>query len=365
MLRHTTFLIAVAISSVSVAADKSRPLADAIKAINEQAAKLPESRTQPPLTEDEVVKCIESFRRPTPVPGDLESHLKTLSDEEFRGLKAVAETRRLPKDIILRQFVRYNDGTGVEHGWWVRLILMRQDKCPFALPIRQESMFRRPYTQKEREFQDEVHRTGSFPTMGRLVAYFDDDPQFGKVQEFSKAEADSLAAAVKKAIEERKADDLLKAYYWEKAAKETRTWVRGEMESLTKHQLLAVSVSPRRFGGRLTQWQGLTMWDSNLPVLGYIVVKFADNDLPNTVWLEFGHTQDGARLVNYIVSRDDFPRMKGKPLSKGGFRVHSFLTPLPENGCFDDYTQIDNAPDEMPGLRNANLELWKIKPTPR
>ena len=130
MLRHTTFLIAVAISSLSVAADESRPLADAIKAIHEQAAKLPECRAQSPLTEDEVVKCIETFRRPNPAPGDLYLHLKTLSDEEFQKLTAVAETRRLPKEIILRQFVRYNDGTGVEHGWWVRLILMRRTNAP-------------------------------------------------------------------------------------------------------------------------------------------------------------------------------------------------------------------------------------------
>ena len=292
MLRRIAFLIVVAISSVCVAADQSRPLADAIKAVNEQAAKLPECRAQSPLTEDEVVKCIKTSCRPNPAPGDLYLHLKTLSDEDFQKFKGIVETRRLPEDIILRQFVRYNDGTGVEHGWWVRLILTRQNKCPFALPIRQEVMFRRPYTQKERQFQDEVHRTGSFPTMGRLVAYFDDDPQFGKVQEFSKAEADTLAAAVKKAIEERRADDLLKTYCWEKVAKETRTWAREEAESLTKHRLAAVSVKPRQFGGGLTHWQGLTMWDSNLPVLGYIVVTFADNDLPNPVWLEFGHTQD-------------------------------------------------------------------------
>ena len=81
-----------------------------------------------------------------PAPGDLYLHLKTLSDDEFQKLKAVAETRSLPKDVILRQFVRYNDGTGVEHGWWVRLILMRQDKCPFSLTIRQDAAFRRPYT---------------------------------------------------------------------------------------------------------------------------------------------------------------------------------------------------------------------------
>ena len=200
--------------------------------------------------------------------------------------------------------------------------------------------------------------------MGRLVAYFDDDPQVGRVPGFSKEEADRLAAAVKKAIEEKRADDLLKTYCWEKADKETRTWAGDEAKSLTKRQLRAVSVSPRQFGGKLTHWQGLKIWDSNLPVLGYIVVEFRDNTLPNPIWLEFGRTQDGARLVNYIVSRDDFPRMKGKPLPKGGFQVRAFQMPLAENGWVEFYTQIDNAPDEMPGLQNINFELWKIRHTP-
>ncbi len=362
MLRHSVFLIVIVIPSLSVAADGSRSLADAIRAINEQAAKLPEGRAQRPLTEDEVIKCIERFSRPNLPPGNHDAHLKRLSDEEFRGVKAIVETHRLPKEIVLRQFVRYDDGTGVEHGWWVRLILMRQDKCPFGLPIRQESIFRRPYTQKERQFRDEMRRRHLIPTMGRLVAYFDGDLKFGKVQEYSTQEADRLADAVKKAISDKNTDDLLKTYQWEKVAERTRKWVRGEVESLTKRQLSAVSVSPRQFGGRLTHWQGFQTWDPNLQVLGYVTLTFADKDDPNPVSLEFGHAPGGARLVNYIVSRDDFPRMKGKPLAKGGIQVQSFQMALPDNDWFDFYSQIENAPDELPGLQNANLELWKTKP---
>ena len=44
MLRHSVFLIVIVIPSLSVAANGSRSLADAIRAINEQAAKLPEGR---------------------------------------------------------------------------------------------------------------------------------------------------------------------------------------------------------------------------------------------------------------------------------------------------------------------------------
>lgn len=364
MLGHAVLLVAIAGASVSLADDGTRSLAEAVRAVNQQAAKSPESRGQSPLTEDDVVKSIERFSRLQPLPEKEPQEPKRLSEEEFQKLKRIATTRRLPKDVVLRQFVRYNEGTCVEHGWWVRLMLMRQATCPFSLTIRQESAFRRPYTQKERQFQEEMRRTGLVPTMGRLVAYFEEDPGFKAVQEFSAHEADRLAQAVKKAIRDGKTEDLLKTFHWEKVDEATRTWVREEAEQLVKRQLATVSVSPRRFSGRLTNWWGLRIWDPNLPVLGYVVLEFADKDVPRSIWLEFGETRAGARLVNYIVSRDDGPRMIGKPLPGGGFSVQSFLTNHPEKGWSELYSQID-APDELSALQNANLELWKVDPTPR
>lgn len=366
MLGHAVLLVAIAGACASLADDGTRSLAEAVGAINQQAAKSPESRGQSPLTEDEVVKSIEKYSRPKPLPEGGDEGPKRLSDEEFQKLQRIVTTRRLPKEVVLRQFVRYNDGTCVEHGWWVRLILMRQDTCPFSLTVRQESAFRRPYTQKERQFQAEMRRTGLVPTMGRLVAYFEEDPKCAAVQEFSAQEADRLAQAVKKAIQDGKTEDLLQTFHWEKVDEATRTWVRQEAEQLVKRQLASVSVSPRRFGGRLTSWWGLRIWDPNLPVLGYVVLEFADKDkdAPRSIWLEFGETRDGARLVNYIVSRDDGPRMIGKPLPGGGFSVQSFLTNHPEKGWSEFYSQID-APDELPALQNANLELWKLDLTRR
>ena len=362
MLGHAVLLVVIAGASVSLADDGTRSLAEAVGAVNQQAAKSPESRGQSPVTEDEVVKAIEKFSRSKPVPEGEKQEIRRLSDEELQKLKRIVTTRRLPKDVVLRQFVRYNDGTCVEHGWWVRLILMRQDTCPLSLTVRQEPAFRRPYTQKERQFQAEMRRTGLVPTMGRLVAYFEEDPKFAAVQKFSAQEADRLAQAVKKALQDGKTEDLLKTFHWEKVDEATRTWVRQEAEQLVKRQLAAVCVSPRRFGGRLTNWWGLRIWDPNLPVLGYVVLGFADKDAPRSIWLEFGETRDGARLVNYIVSRDDGPRMIGKPLPGGGFSVQSFLTNHPEKGWSEFYSQI-GAPDELPALQNANLEIWKLNPT--
>ena len=360
MFRHALFLAVMAVASASLAGDGTRSLTEAVKAVNEQAAKSPESRAQKPLTEDEVIKALEKFSRPNPAPNEGDRELKQLSDEEFQELKGIVKTRRLPKDVILRQFVRYNNGDCVEHGWWVRLLLMRQNKCPIGLTVRQESVFRRPYTQKERQFQDDVRRTGAVPTLGRLVAYFDKDPKFAAVRKFSAQKANRLADAVKEAVKAGKADDLMDCYHWDDVDEATLAWVRREAEQLVKRQLSAVSVQPRSFGGRLKHWWGLQIWDPNTPVLGYVVLEFKDKNEPRSIWLEFGDTEDGARLVNYIVSHDDRPRMIGKPLPGGGFRVGGFMTFHPEHGWLESYSQID-APDELPALQNANLEIWKIK----
>ena len=350
MLPHALLLIVLGAASVNVADDGATSLAEAVRAINKQAAKAPESRIQKPLTEDQVVKPIEELARDD-----------RLSDAEYRQLKRIVATRRLPRNVILRQFVRYNEGTCVQHGWWVRLMLLRDSHAPFSLTIREESLLRRPYTQKERLFQDEVRRRG-IGTMSRLVAYFDEDPKFGAVQRFPPQEADRLADSIEKAVNDGKAEDLRKAYYWEGVDDGSRAEVRSEAEQLVKRQLRSVSVAPRRFGGRLHHWRGFQTWDPNLPVLGYIVLEFADGAGPRSVWLEFGKTQDGARLVNYIVTQDG-PLMIGKPLSRP-IRVHAVSSVHPENGWDEFHFQID-APDELPALQNANLELWKLQRTPQ
>ncbi len=83
--------------------------------------------------------------------------------------------------------------------------------------------------------------------------------------------------------------------------------------------------------------------------------------MADSVWLEFGENAGVARLVNYIVTRDNGPGRVGKPLghlSMGGI-------PLADagDGWFDSYSQID-ASDDWPALQNANFEFWKIRLKP-
>ena len=224
--------------------------------------------------------------------------------------------------------MRYNDGTGVEHGWWVRLMLLRDNQAPFILTVRQESLFRRPYTQKERLFQDEVRRIGhsNLEPAGRVLRRGPEVlgrtailPARGRSAGRRREEGRSTTG---------RRTDLLKTYHWEGVDQETRAAVSREAERLVKRRLASVSVSPRRFGGRLYHWQGFRIWDPNLPVLGYVVLEFADNAGPKSVSLEFGETRDGARLVNYIVSQDDRPPCRRQSLS-GPISVQGFpMVPL-------------------------------------
>jgi hypothetical protein len=349
MVPHAVLLVVVGAASASVPDEGTVSLADAVRAINDQAAKFPESRGLKPLTQQQVVKSIAELDRKD-----------RLSDAEYRQLKQIVETRRLPGNVVLRQFVRYNEGTCVRHGWWVRLMLLRDNRGPFTLTIREEPVFRRPYTQMERFFQEEV-RQGGMGTLSRLVAYFDEDPKFAEAQRYLPQETDRLAKRVQKAINDRKAEDLIKTYYWEGVDEATRTAVRTEAEKLAMRQLSSVDVCPRRFGGRLQLWRGLKTWGPNLPVLGYLVLEFNDRERPRSVWLEFGEMQGRARLVNYIVTHDDSPQLIGKRLSKpirvygGGSTVH------PEKGWSEFHVQID-APDELPALQQANFEIWRHVP---
>jgi hypothetical protein len=348
MLSQFVLYIAVAVSSISLDDDESSSLADAVRAVNEQAAKLAESRSQNPLTEEQVVDAIKKLKRDE----------TKLVDKDYESLRQIAETRRLPKNIHLKQFVRYNDGTGVQHGWWVRLLLLRKDQATFAVTVREEISLRRPYTQKERQFQQEVSGSG-MPTLNRLVAYFDEDPQFSVTQSFSKKAAEELAAAVKKAIEGHSPAELEKQYHWEGVEKGSRDRIHSEAVELTKRPLSSVTVTPRRFGGQVTLSQSFQLWDSNLPVLGYVVVEFSDKTGPSSVALEFGTSQDGLRLVNYIVSRDDTAKYLGKKLTKS-VTVHGApLIQLPD-GALESYSEID-APAELPALHHANFELWKVE----
>ncbi|NLE37957.1 MAG: hypothetical protein GX621_08020, partial [Pirellulaceae bacterium] len=347
-----------------LATEETVPLARAVRDINEQAAKLPETWTLKPLTEDEVVAAINRMTRD-----------ERMSDVDWLKLKQVAEMRRLPPDVILQQFVRYGDAAEVQHGWWIRLVLQREkvrlvlqreqegplgvairaEEGPFGVTIRAQSLFRRPYTQKERFFWGELN--DQVPTLNRLVAYFDEDPNFGVEQSLSAEAAQRLADRVKAAINAKDADDLMKTYDWTGVDRATREEVLTETKRLVNLPVHSVGVRPRQFDGALHHWKGLKFWAPNLPVLGYVVVEFGDKG--EFIGLEFGETRGEARLVNYIVSQDDTQRLSGKSMSRP-VSVRGFHAVDPDGKWLEYYAQID-APDELSALRNANYEIMRVE----
>src|SRR5205809_144562 len=95
-MRLISMLVGVALALAGSTAARSAeplagaptPLAEAVKTFNAQAAEHPVGKTQPPLTEEEVVAGIRwaaLHRKDLPV-----------SEETLRGLRAVTETRQLP-----------------------------------------------------------------------------------------------------------------------------------------------------------------------------------------------------------------------------------------------------------------------------
>jgi hypothetical protein len=334
------------------------PLAEVVKAINEQARKLPETRRLKPLTDDEVVEAIEKFQRPAPAPGKEHSHLPMLTDDEFRTIKSVAQTRRLPTELIVRQFVRYDVGTGMEHGWWVRLNLKRHGASP-TVTLRQSVLIERPYTQLERQFQLQkfvgfgvidslLHRVGQALRRRSRKLPLGADLRILVEVYHGAAQGGNLAGAA-----------YTVAYCWDKVDAKARKRVENDTKSLMKRKLASVAVRPRGFGGRLTHWEGFAYWDPNIPLAGYIVLQFADREDPNSVCLEFGETTEGARLASYFVSRDEGPKLIGKPMSRG-FRVSGFTTYHPDKGWLEFFDELDTPPEEIPALKQINFEIWKM-----
>ena len=176
MLRHSVLRAAIAGVPIGLADDGTISLADAVQAINKQATKFPETRDQSPLTEEEIIKSLENFSNPKPGPDE---QYRELDDSQTRIFK---NSKALLRLIVCQNMSSYDNlcDTRWIHAWNTDgggLIRRRQNVCPFSPTIREESAFHRPFTQKERQFEDEMQRTGFIPTMSRVAAYFDDDPK--------------------------------------------------------------------------------------------------------------------------------------------------------------------------------------------
>ena len=262
--------------------------------------------------------------------------------------------RRLPQHVSLRLITRYDDGERFHHVWWVRLTLTRTSGPIRTFPIRRQTIFDRPYTQKEREFKEACRRDGGIPVIGRLSAYFSDDPQFGKMTPIAKDKSAVLIDAVKKALDQQDLSGLLNLYHWEHAEDETRNYVRSEMSQLLRRKVESVNVVPKRFGGKLHHWQAFQTFDPNLPVLGYLVFAFSPNDgqqhEARSLWLELGMRDGQLRLVNYVEKSFSPPREEFQ------LEATAHLEPLSDSTYEHSWTI--KSPEIFVSARMANQEVW-------
>jgi len=325
--------------------DALTPLAAAVRVVNEQAVK--HGVKQEPLTESQVLDALDKLEQ-----------AEGLSDEHFQLLKNISATRILPAHVSLRQFLRYDNHAAMQHGWWVKLILERDSGGAYGIWIRKHLDFTRPFTQKERQFRDEVRRTGGFPTLGRLVTYFEDEPRFNQTAALS-ADYEELVNAARAAIEQHNLADFLKLFHWDGADDALREFIKREATEIVNQKFQLVTVEKKRFQGELAQWQGFTRYGPNLPVEGYIDFVYAkrQEQEPNSLRLEMGEHQGKPWFVCHVTKEDRTDQFIGKRLSKP-ISISGFISPLPD-GWLEFGWNID-APDELPALGQANLELWRL-----
>ncbi|MFN3650114.1 MAG: hypothetical protein ACK47B_11095 [Armatimonadota bacterium] len=111
------------------------PLGEAVEAFNRRAAADPVGRTQPPLTEDEVVAAIRGWMR----------ERVEVTDNVFARFQRVAETGRLPEGAEFRFITGWGGFRGFDFEvWWVDLVLRTGPDKVFAYRIRDQKLRSRP-----------------------------------------------------------------------------------------------------------------------------------------------------------------------------------------------------------------------------
>ena len=109
--------------------DRSRFLDEAVEAFNARAKGTEGiGRDQNPLTVDEVIAAIRYTERPKEAD---------VSDAVFHAFTQIAETRKLPDDARFEVLTSIDPGGDyIFHGWWVRIMLRKENGGTYSFPIR-------------------------------------------------------------------------------------------------------------------------------------------------------------------------------------------------------------------------------------
>ena len=332
-------------------ANKTPPIGSldaAIADVNRQAKMHPVSAKLSPLTKKQVLAGIATMKKTT-----------WLTDAEFQSLKQIAVTGRMPKGAKLKQFVRYDDGDRVLHGWWIRLMLFRKDRGPYSQTIRKQILFRRPYTQKERLYRTRVKSRGGFSSLSALISHFDADPNFNQPIKPS-IDYKSLVTITKSvAALQGEFASLMKHSHLTGVTKAQRLEIESELRKLFKRpiDIGGISFQRRRYKGTLRHWRGFVVYGANLSVEGYIKLPFTDKKQPRAAYLEVGPVKGKPKFACTVAKIDGLTGRIGKPLPP--FSLSAFTLATPKKGVYERGVMI-----KAPGivdLQQANLEIWQFR----
>jgi hypothetical protein len=114
-------------------------LAEAVKGFNRRAQKNATGKTQPALTEDEVVAAIRGW--------DREEEPEPVTDGIYKAYQAIADTRKLPEGATLEFITRWTGFNDHEFDvWWINLEIKRPD-TGYGFRVRHQMLRCRPVGQ--------------------------------------------------------------------------------------------------------------------------------------------------------------------------------------------------------------------------
>jgi hypothetical protein len=109
-------------------------LAEAVKGFNRRAQEDATGKTQPPLTEDEVVAAIRWWDREE----------EPVTDDVYQAYQAIADTRKLPAGAALYFITRCSDPNSHEvEVWWINLEIVTPD-TGYGFRVRHQMLRYRP-----------------------------------------------------------------------------------------------------------------------------------------------------------------------------------------------------------------------------
>ncbi len=132
--------------------------------------------------------------------------------------------------------------------------------------------------------------------INRFSSYFEDAPNILLLAEFPQDAKDRLVADAQAAIGGSDPNAIERLYNWEGVSDSTRKFVVAELEQLRDAKIDSIEVLARNFKGELLHWSAYQQYQPNLPIVGYLDIKYRavdDESAPQKILsLEMGKSME-------------------------------------------------------------------------